>query len=71
MTVSYEPAPSPERAPQRTRSGGLRYWRRSLLLAALVVVLLALSWITERRGANQPIIPAGGLITPIPGAARD
>jgi hypothetical protein len=71
MTVSYEPAPSPERAPRPLRSGGLRYWRRSLLLAVLVVVLLALSWITERRGANQPIIPSGGLITPAPGAARD
>src|SRR5262245_28625724 len=58
--------PAPQTAP-----GGLRYWRRSLVLAVVVVVLLVLSWWDERRLPDTPVGPSTTLSTPFGTPPRD
>ena len=59
-------AVSPQTAP-----GGLRYWRRSLVLAVVVAVLLILSWWDERRLPDEPVGPSTALSTPLGATPRD
>jgi hypothetical protein len=59
-------APAPQTAP-----GGLRYWRRSVVLALVVIVLLFLSWWDERRLPDEPVGPGASLSTPLGATPRD
>ncbi|MGH2352295.1 MAG: hypothetical protein ACRDJN_11865 [Chloroflexota bacterium] len=52
---------------QRERT--LRYWRRPLILAGMVLILLALSWWEDSRRPTRPVRPDVRLATPAPGAS--
>jgi hypothetical protein len=47
------------------------YWRRTAILAAVVVVLLVLSWLDDRRLPDEPVSPGSAATIPATGLPRD
>ena len=54
-TEAPPPPPSPAAPP---RESVLRFWLRPLILAALVIVLLILSWWDQNRTPSEPLRPS-------------
>jgi hypothetical protein len=76
---SGPPAPAPLAPPGVAQPGesppgspaGVGYWRRTAILAAVVVLLLVLSWLDDRRLPDEPFSPGSAATVPSTGLPRD